>query len=195
MYPHEFTTTIPARLGLPPLSGKRYEGYKNLAEGIVIKPVINAYFPKGARVILKKKIDLFSEIIDIKRPDPNKKDRNAKLGTDERLNKEVESLANTNPEAAERVQWLCSELERYVNRNRLEAVVSKIGEQEVRTKMARNRGKLIGLLAQDALEDLLKVELARQSYDALSKEHQRLVTRRLNTLASAPVAQYFNSST
>lgn len=191
-YPHEFPTTIPARLGLPGLVGKRYEGYKNLAEGIVIKPVKNAYFHTGSRVMLKKKIDMFAEIIDVRKPDPNKKDRNAKLGTESRLEKELTAIATTDPDKADRIRWLCGEIERYVNQNRLEAVISKIGEESVRTTMARNRGRLIGLLAQDALEDLLKQAEAKSHFDSLSKEHQHIVTKRLNTLASVPVAKYFN---
>jgi Rnl2 family RNA ligase len=190
-YPHEFTTTLPKRLGHPPLVGARYEGYKNLAEGTVIKPVRNAYFPTGSRVILKKKIDLYEEIIDIRKRDPAKKDRNATRGTDSRLEKDLTEVGG---EQADDIRWLCAETERYVNVNRLTAVVSKIGHEDaVRAKLNNKRGQLIGLLARDALEDLLKRPEAQQRYAALSKDHQRIVTRRLNTLASKPVSGFFEN--
>jgi len=188
-YPHEFTTTIPARLGLPGLVGKRYEGYKNLAEGVVIRPNTNAYFPTGSRVILKKKIDLYSEIIDVKKPKPSQhKGCAPRPSTETRLEKELDGL---DPENAERVRWLWAELSRFINHNRLEAVVSKLGEEAVDQSA---RGKLIGLLAQDARDDLLKYQEARQRYEALPKEHHRLITRRLNTMAAVPVGKYLSKS-
>ncbi|ELR19017.1 RNA ligase, putative [Acanthamoeba castellanii str. Neff] len=192
-YPHEFTTTLPKRLGHPPLVGARYEGYKNLAEGTVIKPVRNAYFTNGSRVILKKKIDLYAEIIDIRKREPVKRDRNAKLGDDARLAQELEKLAGEGADVD--VRWLCDEFERYVNANRLTAVVSKIGfEGEVRHRLRYKRGQLIGLLAKDALDDLLKRPEARARYDAVAqnKARKQIVTRRLNTLAARPVALFFD---
>jgi Rnl2 family RNA ligase len=53
-YPIEFTTTIPALLGLPPLEGP------NPAEGVVIKPV-EPLVLDGIRPVLKRKIAAFAE--------------------------------------------------------------------------------------------------------------------------------------
>ncbi len=56
-FPLGFNTTIPAKLGLPPLE-------KNIAEGIVVKPIKNAVIEsrKGPkRVIFKRKVDGFCE--------------------------------------------------------------------------------------------------------------------------------------
>lgn len=53
-HPHEFQSTIPAMLGMPPLE-------KNPAEGVVIKPTENVDYPSGQRFILKHKTDFFNE--------------------------------------------------------------------------------------------------------------------------------------
>jgi hypothetical protein len=184
---------VPKRLGHPPLVGARYEGYKNLAEGTVIKPVCNAYFSNGSRVILKKKIDLYEEIIDIRKRDPIKRDRNIKLGDNARFAQDLAKFESDG--SADAIRWLCEELECYVNANRLTAVISKIGsEDEVRRAFRNKRGQLIGLLAQDALDDLLKRTEAQTRYKALSsnKACKQVVTRRLNTLAARLVALFFD---
>jgi Rnl2 family RNA ligase len=58
-YPIEFTTSLPARLGLPPLPEP------NLAEGVVIKPLreVDLRDARGnpVRPILKRKIAIFAE--------------------------------------------------------------------------------------------------------------------------------------
>jgi Rnl2 family RNA ligase len=51
----EFQSTIPGRLGLPPLATP------NFAEGLVIRPVHDAYTAEGKRVILKRKHPMFRE--------------------------------------------------------------------------------------------------------------------------------------
>ena len=59
-FPLGFKTTIPAKLGLPPLP----EGISNIAEGIVVKPLKNTMFEtmKGIkRAIFKRKVDGFRE--------------------------------------------------------------------------------------------------------------------------------------
>ena len=64
-YPNEFDSTIPATLGLPPIS-------PNICEGVIIKPIKTSFFIKGSRVILKNKNEKWSE--NEKRHRPIKKE-------------------------------------------------------------------------------------------------------------------------
>jgi len=93
---HIFQSTIPQLLGLPPIE-------HNFAEGIVIKPVFNLY-SKKSRIILKKKIDAFSEILKPKRMPKNNNN-------------------NQNPDDKN----LTEEIKCYCTENRLRNVLSKIG--------------------------------------------------------------------
>jgi Rnl2 family RNA ligase len=119
-------STIPARLGLPPLE-------QNQMEGIVIKSVEPLFFPVKhkfpPRAIVKKK--------------------NAKF-------EEVNPKCETQWEAARRerktaIETLLTEVERYINVNRLNNLESKIGP------VTRANAKEAGVaLAEDALKDLAK---------------------------------------
>jgi Rnl2 family RNA ligase len=69
-YPIEYDTTIPARLGLPPLSADAAGNGRNLAEGVVIRPQAEptARCTSGVRIgkesargLFKRKIAAFSE--------------------------------------------------------------------------------------------------------------------------------------
>ncbi len=51
---NEFDSTLPAELGLPPIS-------PNICEGVIIRPIKNVYFNNGVRVILKNKNEKWSE--------------------------------------------------------------------------------------------------------------------------------------
>lgn len=134
-YPVGFSTTIPARLGLPPLAEP------NLAEGVVIKP-LRALTLDGARgplrPVLKKKIAQFAEDRrysaaqkwEAARPDP---------GTEE--------LA--------RLEWLAYNL---ITENRLHSAVSKIGPG--RPRDGRHAQRLFRLLRDDVLEQLAEEQPA-----------------------------------
>lgn len=129
-----FTSTIPALFGLPPLD-------RNIAEGVVLKPVRNCFLSGGDRVIVKKKSDAFKEVSGLK------------------------NMLNHKPKRAEGAASPPSPLEEdmlrfrpifdfflfisisYVTDNRLRAVISKIGAVP-----RKDLPKLIGLLAQDALK-------------------------------------------
>jgi len=140
------------------------KNFNNFAEGIVIKPVSNKYFARGSRVILKKKIDFWAETRVLRRPKEAPKD----------------------PEIPREVQELIDELEGYVTRNRLLSVISKIG-----TVTPKDRSKLIGLVARDVLDDFKKDASAWGRYQAIKKEDQKTITKRLSTLASGVVTNYF----
>lgn len=95
-----FESTIPAYLGLPPPTQNR------CAEGVVIKPRDGDYRTKmGSRVILKKKMEKFDEVV-MKRRKPGSK-----------------------PVKEEDPYW--TTLQAYVTRARLESILSKDGFPEI----------------------------------------------------------------
>ena len=130
----------------------------NTCEGIVIKPVVPHFLPNGSRVIIKNKNAKWSE----------------------------KSKANSKPlvkvELSDEVQNLLSELERYINPNRLANVMSKESNLD-----STQIGKLIGLLSKDALEDFLKE--FKTPFDTLEKSEQKQITKQLNQFAAQLVRQ------
>ena len=135
-YPLGFESTIPAKLGLPPLP----DDIKNPAEGVVIKPVKNLVLEtirEPQRVIFKRKIEGFRET--------KPRERRAQTrGKDTEYNPDYELVK--------------CEMFAMVTRQRLVNVISKIGlpdsdndsPKEVRERWHRIREGLIG----DVLEDL-----------------------------------------
>ena len=130
----------------------------NVCEGVVIKPVEPHFLPNGNRVIIKNKNAKWSE----------KSKANSKSTVEVKLSKEAHILL--------------SELERYVNPNRLANVMSKESNLD-----SVQIGKLIGLLSKDAFEDFLK-EFEIQ-YKALEKSEQKRLTKQLNQYSAKLVRQ------
>ena len=95
---NEFTTLIPAKLGLPPVE-------ENICEGVVIKPVKCKYFRDGSRVILKNKNEKFSEKSNSTKSKQPKKA--LKLSDEEKA--------------------VFNKMFEYLSENRLRSVLSKIG--------------------------------------------------------------------
>jgi Rnl2 family RNA ligase len=120
-----FQTLIPNHFNLPPIPN-------NIAEGIVLKPVINKFTSKGNRVILKYKSEKFREVVGIKKV----KDK-----------KVIEIVPQSDI-----VSYHKTNIEQYVNENRLHSVLSKWGDV-VTTK---DEGKLTGLLSKDALSEYMQ---------------------------------------
>lgn len=147
-FPNVFDSKIPAWLGLPELENNR-------CEGTIIKTLKTRYFGNGARVILKNKNDKWVE-----RSKMVKKDR-----------KETQKPADF----SENAQNIWEEIQRYATANRLNNVVSKIGEFE--PKMT---GKIIGLFAQDILEDFEKD--FPDAFNSIEKDEQKRINKKLNTL-------------
>lgn len=110
-----FETPIPAILGLPPVEN-------NFAEGVVIKPVVNYYHPKGYRFIVKLKKSSFSDV----RP-------------------KVKILTRTGEEVDDETINITEEMLRYINKNTVESVSIKNSN----TKLLQ--AKLIGLVVSDAI--------------------------------------------
>lgn len=136
----------------------------NVCEGIVIRPSIPCYTTQGERVMIKSKNSRFAE------------------------RKSVKKYPHGNPEKLPRsaeCEELLSEMDALVNDNRLTNVLSKIGEVEI----PREIGRLIGLLAHDALDEFFKLFLER--YDQLPTTERHVITRELNRMAARVVKEHF----
>ncbi|WP_299272116.1 RNA ligase family protein [uncultured Psychroserpens sp.] len=130
----------------------------NICEGVVIKPIEPHFLPNGSRVIIKNKNAKWSE----------KSKANSKHSVQIELSKEAHILL--------------SELERYVNPNRLANVMSKESNLD-----SIQIGKLIGLLSKDAFEDFLKA--FKIQYKTLEKSEQKRLTKQLNQYSAKLVRQ------
>jgi len=157
-YPNDSLSAIAGWLGLPPIED-------NICEGVVIRPVEPVYLHNGARVLLKSKNERFAEKKSVKKRAP-------KLFIE--------------PSYSELLNNLLPVAEEYINENRLNNVVSKIGSVSV----PKDTGKLIGLFSKDILDDFLKEHSGE--YAALEKSEQKIVNRHINALATNLIkAVYF----
>lgn len=146
-FPNVFNSKIPTWLGLPELN--------NMCEGTIIKTLKTKYFGNGARVILKNK--------------------NEKWIEKSKMVKKQGKTVQKQIVFGETAQNIWEEIQRYVTANRLNNVVSKIGEFE-----PKMMGKIIGLFAQDILEDFEKD--FPSVFTAIEKEEQKRINKKLNTL-------------
>jgi Rnl2 family RNA ligase len=156
-YPNDALSKISEWLNLPPIE-------ENICEGVVIRPVKPAYLRNGARVLLKNKNERFAEKKSIKKRQP-------------RLFVE--------PSYSEMLNKLLLVVTEYVTENRLNNVVSKIGEISV----PKDTGKLIGLFSKDVLEDFLKEHSG--NYAGIEKSEQKLLNRHVNLLATNLIKKIF----
>ena len=99
----------------------------NICEGVVIKPCKNYFMKSGQRIIIKNKNERFTEI--------SRKPKRIK----------------TQDEIPEGIQKLCGEMSRYINENRFNAVVSKLGEIT-----NKDFGKIAKCFSEDVLEEFEK---------------------------------------
>ncbi|MCX8531810.1 RNA ligase, Rnl2 family [Chryseobacterium luquanense] len=146
-FPNVFDSKIPAWLGFPEIEN-------NMCEGTIVKALKTKYFGNGSRVILKNKNEKWTEKSKMVR-----KDRPAQ--------KEVHFSENA--------QNIWDEIQKYATANRLNNVVSKIGEFE--PKMI---GKVIGLFSKDILEDFEKD--FPKVFTTIEKEEQKRINKKLNSL-------------
>ncbi len=146
-FPNVFDSKIPAWLGLPEIED-------NMCEGTIVKTLKTKYFGNGSRVILKNKNEKWTEKSKIIR-----KDR--PIQTEVRFSENAQNI------------W--EEIQKYATANRLNNVVSKIGEFD--PKMI---GKVIGLFAQDILEDFEKD--FPKVFTTIEKEEQKRINKKLNSL-------------
>lgn len=124
----------------------------NVCEGVVIKPLKPAFFGNGSRIILKNKNEKWSEKVKI-----------------EQREIDITPLS----ESAEKVLM---EILSFINLNRLNNLMSKIGAFEPKLI-----GKINGLLVQDALADYKK-EFSTD-YESLEKEEQKKINKQVNNFS------------
>lgn len=146
-FPNVFDSKIPAWLGLPEIEN-------NICEGTIVKTLKTKYFGNGSRVILKNKNEKWTE-------------KSKMVRKDKPAQKEVHFSENA--------QNIWDEIQKYATANRLNNVVSKIGEFE--PKMI---GKMIGLFSQDILEDFEKD--FPKVFTTIEKEEQKRINKKLNSL-------------
>ncbi|MCL1973559.1 MAG: RNA ligase, Rnl2 family [Bacteroidetes bacterium] len=156
-FPNDGPSQISQWLGLPPIED-------NICEGVVIRPVIPTYLHNGARVLLKSKNARFAEKKSIKKRTP-------KLFVE--------------PSYSESLNRLLLEIEAYVTENRLNNVVSKIGQISV----PKDTGKLIGLFSKDILDDFLKEHSGE--YAAIEKSEQKVLNKHINSLATNLIKEVY----
>jgi Rnl2 family RNA ligase len=146
-FPNVFDSKIPAWLGLPEIENNR-------CEGTIVKTLKTKYFGNGSRVILKNKNEKWVE-------------KSKMVKKDRPIQKEVHFSENA--------QNIWEEIQKYTTANRLNNVVSKIGEFE--PKMI---GKVIGLFSQDILGDFEKD--FPKVFTTIEKEEQKRINKKLNSL-------------
>lgn len=134
----------------------------NICEGVVIRPTEPLYLRNGRRVIVKNKNERFSE---------------------KRHMKAMDSMT-VSAEISEALQTLLHESAAYVNAQRLANVISHIGEVDI----PKERGRLSGMLAKDALEDFLKEHGA--AFAALEKTEQKTLKKHIAELAMKTVNSF-----
>eukprot|EP00932_Pfiesteria_piscicida_P001737 SRR837773.11685.p2 GENE.SRR837773.11685~~SRR837773.11685.p2 ORF type:complete len:263 (-),score=120.96 SRR837773.11685:8-712(-) len=173
--PYEFESTIPARLGLPPLDGDA-DGERNLAEGVVVRPSREPAVSAGgaaragggkesARGLFKRKIEAFSE----KRYQNTdwKKGKSGGGGINQGMQEEEITLV---------------EIQASVTDQRLAAVMSKIGRVDPHDKEALAR-----LLADFEAD----VQEALEEADAQRLRQSRPLQEQLRRLSKEVINEYF----
>ena len=152
---NEFQTTIPDMLGLPPIDD-------NICEGIVLRPLVPAFYPSGSRVILKSK--------------------NARFAEKENKKKTPRIIVELTPEA----QQLLDELDSLLTENRLRNVLSQ-GDLEVITN--KDFGKLMKLFTSDVWEDFDKE--FHNEFSILNKEEQKRITKAMGSFSADLIREHF----
>ncbi len=150
-YPNAFQSYIAGCLGLPPIED-------NICEGIVIRPVEPVFFNNGSRLLLKNKNSKFAEKKSVKKRQPS---LFVKPTYSEELNHQLEMVYD------------------YVTENRLNNVISKIGQVSI----PKDTGKLIGLFSKDVLDDYLKEHSC--NYTLLEKSEQKILNQHISKLATS----------
>ncbi len=159
-YPNKFKSTLPLKFGLPELDG-------NLCEGVVIRPIEPLFFNSGSRILIKNKNEDWSE-------------------NNNYIDKQIlRQLLHNDEELSEEAENLCQEAYKYISSNRLNNVISKIGEVNPK----RDFGKVLGMFNKDILTDFIKDN--RAEYDALEKHESKTVNKFVNKHASQLVTEFF----
>lgn len=125
----------------------------NLCEGVVIRPLKTSYFNSGKRVMLKNKNEKWSE---------NRKYHKS-IKKDEPLSEQIIKLQEA--------------ILTYTTENRLNNVISKIGEVT-----EKDFGKVLGMFSKDIVEDFLKDY--HEVTEDLDKKELKIIKKSMNKTAS-----------
>ncbi|MGD9276308.1 MAG: RNA ligase family protein [Candidatus Pacearchaeota archaeon] len=136
----------------------------NICEGNIIKPVNDLYLACGSRIILKNK--------NIKFAEKQKEKKNSIR---------IEDIS-------EQAQNLLDILLTYVNMNRLNNVISHIGEVTI-----NDFGNLMKELNKDILDDFYYY-CAENNFDYLTKDEQKFLRKELNRNCANLIKEYFTSN-
>ena len=157
-----FRGTLEEALDFPNVFDSKIPGWlglpeleNNMCEGTIVKTLKTRYFGNGARVILKNKNEKWIEKSKVVRKQEKKVQKQIRF--------------------SEKAQHIWDELQQYATINRLNNAVSKTGE--FGPKMA---GKIIGLFAQDILEDFGKD--FPEAFNSIEKEEQKRINKKLNAI-------------
>jgi len=159
-YSNTFKTIIPTEYKLPELDG-------NICEGVVIRPTQATFFRNGSRVIIKNKNEKWAE-------NNNYIDKGI-------LNK----LLHEGEELSEEASFLCEEVYKLITQNRLDNLISKIGEVNPK----KDLGKVLGLYNKDVLTDFLKN--FKDKYDTLEKHESKAINKFVNKHAGQLINDHF----
>ncbi|WP_108807446.1 RNA ligase, Rnl2 family [Aquimarina spinulae] len=135
----------------------------NVVEGVVIKPSKTRHFNNGVRVILKNKNEKWSE------------------------NKKYHKSIKLEDELSDKVIKLQEAILTYVTENRLNNVVSKIGEIS-----QKDFGRVLGMFNKDVVEDFLKDY--NQITNELEKKELKLITKSFAKTAAELVKNKIKST-
>ncbi|WP_196894798.1 RNA ligase family protein [Aureivirga marina] len=161
-FENTFKTTIPTFYNLPEIEG-------NICEGVIIRPEKATFFPGGSRVLIKNKNEAWSE--------------NNGFIDRELLHKTISGI---DKEISEELKNLCEKAITYISENRLNNVISKIGE----IKSRKEFGKILGMYNKDILQDF---EKENELYKSLEKQNRKIVSKIINERASKLVEAYFTT--
>jgi len=134
----------------------------NTCEGVVIRPKINCHFNNGVRVILKNKNEKWEE-----------------------NTKHLKSINQSAP-LSEKVIALQGAIQAYVTENRLNNVLSKIGEVT-----RKDFGKIIGGFNRDVIEDFTKDY--QNAFSILEKKEQKLITKSIVPISAKMIKEYLEN--
>ncbi|KAG2388812.1 hypothetical protein C9374_000251 [Naegleria lovaniensis] len=159
-----FDSVIPSYYELPTMPH-----HTNICEGIIIKPVKDMYTQKRERMIIKKKNEAFNE----------------KIGQAKKPKQKTTTITEVSRFTHEKGEQVMEDVNNYINENRLEATISKLGDI---FKFNKLREQAIYLLAQDALKDYK--EENSELWNELPKEDQKTISRALPKISQKFVETY-----
>ena len=175
-YDIRFTTRVPERLGLPPLTDRT-----NYAEGVVIKPYRVAYVQgeKGlVRPIFKRKLPEFDERTEYHQAQKWNDDSDGDGDTD---------AAAAGAPRYDLVEGMLLEVDAMAVPARLHAAISKVGPVCGRDDVPRLR-ELAALLLEDFTDELR--EGYGEGWDTLSEEQRERLTEHMKRAATRMISAH-----